>query len=742
MKENEELYDYSKYILVPQDNEDIKNLREAIETITEDLNNFVGEHKKDESQEIKDKVAEYDHLYDMLSGVQFVIDDFDPERIEIMLPERLDDELQELHNFKTYAEGGKGISNFRKFLDYVKTLENGDQLAADFVKGFKALNENQKLGMDIDKLMAENNISENEIEEERKKKEVQDGIGHLFQEEKQKEFADMAANRNPEGNNYKIVNTDDELDEEDRMKERSLNEILSEGSIELTIPTEGSIAADDDFVEKRFRHRDPEDQTVAFGFALEEMYGDMLGDLCAFREEFSRAQLDKEANFGGAPEGPEDYQNFTKSLNECIDAMANRHESGITMGEIARKYDDVLQRAQKYTVEHKPRFTSHKTEESAKRYEIMGKLVDKGTVSVNTFNRLSSELKSNAKDLGLKDLSIKDIKCGEFKDILVNEYAPDGLSKKHYQELSAIKNNYRDEAAIEFLEKKVMKNIKKLTKNFKWIKVDDYYNNKIRAGYETNYDLFPKSVYNGYEYAAAYKIKCYLDKLKRTDNTSLDDLKDLVEKTSDPKRFTKEIGELSENETFKETMRLSPVNGLGYWQDAEEKAKNVGETTRERIESIENGTVQFPDPDKPINARLVANFLVGYLSAHPKDQEANKIYYLFSAFDSEELANSAARKAEKDIMDYLQKPNGLMSKIQGKTRAEITDILPLIKDPKLLDKAAEIQLKAAKETFKNNKKDFKLNEENKMIRRYGDKNGPQEVKKNSEPKKSDGPKMG
>ena len=703
MKENEELYDYSKYIRVPQDNEDINNLRESIDFITDEMNKFVEDHSKDESPEIKDKVAEYDKISNMILGVQLLIEDFDPERIEDLTNQRLDDELQDLKNFKEFAEGGKGISNFRKFLDYVKTLENGEQLADNFIKGFKALNDNQKLGMNIDKLMADNymlsaeevrNI-EREKEEEKKKKAEQDAIGHVMHENKLEEYEEQAKN-----DGYVVVNHDDDnMDDipgEPEEEIEDLNERLAKGSVDFLAEAENPDRIMDNKVAGDYNSLPEWDKVAVMGFGLDGLYENMLEDLLAFKEAFSDAQIIKGANFkkGVAPEGPEDYQEFAKSLNDCIKAFAGRNNNGMTMVELGRKYNDVLQRGQKYRHEHKPRFRSHRSEETAKIYDIMGNFVDKGTVYVNAFNGLSESMNDKIKKLnnvakkrGIKgkEIDLKTIKCSDLQDYLMKNIAENEdnveLDEEYYKKISNVRNATKDKEIRKLYEDKVYKNLKKNTTSFKTLRIDDY-RDRLQAkaiSNDNNLLLLDNGVHTAYDLAEAYLVKKYIDKANRK-SLSIKEMDNMVKETN-LKAFNKSISELSLNPVFKECLRMSPSYSLVHWSDVEARVSSAKKTHNALLNKFKRGEVS--QPDKEISASVVASIVVMMGHGNPKFDEAFQNAEMMRSFNIDgEVVKKHSQDGISAIADALNQPNGFMSKIQGKTFSDVAEVIKMIEDEK------------------------------------------------------------
>ena len=638
MKEVEEL----NYITVPRDDEALENMYNSLDRFTEKFGN---------NKELVDKI------YDLQNGM----DDLDVDVADTKTDERLEESTNEIKNFYQYIQVG---DNFKKFIDQVKTMDDGEQEAENIINGLIFLSKNQKIKIDINGLLSndfeiidENALAENKADEPEDEEE----------KEKKKEIPQKR---------YDF----DEIN--------SIYSNITVGHTNLSAPTEKELVADVK-TERLMRDASLQEEAIAYSFAMDDMLDEMKADLIAFRYEFASAQKNKEANFGGAAEGPKDYQRFTQSLNECIDALQRRKQSGITMGELAEKYNKMMNLGQKYQIEHKPKFRSHRTPESAKRYEIMGRFNDKGIASVNAFNKMYNELKEDMGELGEKNLSIKDIKCSEFKSTIFSKCDGDEDILDEYKSLSAIKNNIRDEKIRERLEKKILNNIKRLNSNFSGLKIDEYFEDK-RPGIYKNNSFLKDSVFTAWDYAQAYVTKEIIDRVN--DASSIEELNRIFEETKNKTKFDQKVQDLSANPAFQATTKLSKDYSFSIWQSAQEK----------KVQSLDEMEGKFIDyvnkveknPNGAVDSRFVSNLLLGLMIKHPLFQKSSDISNIFAGFKHDNYSGLASKKGAKALQKYVENNKDLLARCQKMTRANVKQMLIMLDDPKIIDNAAKIMYKA------------------------------------------------
>lgn len=641
MKEAEEF----RFITIPKEDPAVRNMYDSLSKFT-------------------DKFSDNNELVDMIYDFQNAIDDLDEEVADGFTDDRLKECTKNINDFYQYIQTK---DNLKKFLDLVKTMDDGEKDAENIIIGLQFLSNNQKLNANIK--MPDNNDFE-----------IIDDIP-LFDDysDEPEPIEEIKEEKKPQ--------IDNEAD-----RKESIYENLTTGSTDLNIPTEGSLAAD----EKTYgllKNASFEDEAIAYSFAMDDMLDEMASDLLAFRNEFSNAQKNKEANFGSAAEGPKDYQEFTKSLNDCIDALLYRKNNDLTMGQIAEKYNKMLDQSKKYQTEHKPKYRSHRTPESAKRYEIMSRFNDKGIATVNAFNQMYNELKSDIAELGGNEASVKDIKCKEFKSTIISKFSGSKEFIDDYKQLAAIKNNIRDEKTIELMQNKILKNLKKLNHNFTGLKIDDYFKDKRDEYYKSNKVLLKNSVYSTWDYAQAYITRDYLDRI--SDDPSIDDLKKIYKETLDNDKFISKINDLSLNPTFKATVGLSKGDSLPIWSIVQKRVKESVEYYNDKFDEYIDKVVVGKYAHEKVNSRSVANLLLGLAVKNPSGQKSLELNAVFSSFKYDSYVKLAVNRGTNALIKYVENNKELMDKLKDKTQAEVKDVLKIIDNSKFINDAGKILYKAS-----------------------------------------------
>ena len=128
--------------------------------------------------------------------------------------------------------------------------------------------------------------------------------------------------------------------------------------------------------------------------AFTNLFEDLSTDLKGVLEGFRNAQVNKDANFveGAGTEGPKDYRNIIKSIQEVVSIIDNETKN-VPVDQLVKKTQNMFKFLAKYEKEHKPNIRGHRSVESAKRYEIISKFNEIRTPFVQMVNVIGTETK-------------------------------------------------------------------------------------------------------------------------------------------------------------------------------------------------------------------------------------------------------------------------------------------------------------------------------------------------------------
>ena len=194
MKEAEEF----RFITIPKEDPAVRNMYDSLSKFT-------------------DKFSDNNELVDMIYDFQNAIDDLDEEVADGFTDDRLKECTKNINDFYQYIQTK---DNLKKFLDLVKTMDDGEKDAENIIIGLQFLSNNQKLNANIK--MPDNNDFE-----------IIDDIP-LFDDysDEPEPIEEIKEEKKPQ--------IDNEAD-----RKESIYENLTTGSTDLNIPTEGSLAADE-----------------------------------------------------------------------------------------------------------------------------------------------------------------------------------------------------------------------------------------------------------------------------------------------------------------------------------------------------------------------------------------------------------------------------------------------------------------------------------------------------------------
>ncbi|MCR5586129.1 MAG: hypothetical protein K6F77_01175 [Lachnospiraceae bacterium] len=437
---------------------------------------------------------------------------------------------------------------------------------------------------------------------------------------------------------------------------------------------------------------------ISNGFALDYIFDDFGQDMNEFISEFQFAQVNKEANIAGSEytEGPKDYKEILALLNDCSNTIAKRKENDTTYGQIGQKMDVLMAKVFNYVKSHKPVFTSHKTPESAKRYELMKKLLDRGRVYISSINDTKKKFAVGVKENNVP-FSLIDLKCSDLSSKLKSTFGSgfddDGMKQRAaYGRIGADIIENKSSGAV--YRKDVMRMIKVNTKDSIALKIDDYYDNKTL-------DILKTNKVSSYDFAVAYYCKKDINTISSYTGTDRDMLKyfnkklEETRKNSEPEIFREKVSKLSASPGFRYVCKYDRVNTLNKIAQIDSRYDKLYRVAEGDINLLINNPDKYYQNNKKsmrsktFDEYLIRNIATELITMDSSNMDILSNLSVFGMFGAKKHAEGCATEYVKAVGDFIKNDKELLKEIKGKPLTEAPKLIEMLKDPKRYKKLVE-----------------------------------------------------
>ena len=555
-------------------------------------------------------------------------------------------------------------------------------------------------------------VTEAEYNELEKKKKEQDIYGyHYIKEQEQKHFEEGLGNVSPKKDEYlKSSLEDDDLFEGEEVEaEESVYTRYGKNSIGLTITPETNVS--DAHLIDVYGNQSSSSKTIINGYSVEVGFNELHNDMVDTLGRLHRTSMGSD---GKEKALPDDFNEIAKAMEEYSHLYQNRETNGITLEELGRKYDNVMNMTQKYLVEHKPRVKGHRSLESSENYMTLKAFYEKGKIGVNTVNTMVKDInkamREDAKNNGkLEDnISIKDIKMSELGDTIREINSPGSQNfTQNYINIAKVRfGNQRNHEEINLYKKRVLNNLKIASQKDKALDVEGY----LKSG-----RLYNSNNIGPHAFAMGYASKHYLDKL-RDRNVSLDDVKLMYKQTSS-KQFTKYVDNLAQNPAFQGAVFADPTH-FGKWDLVQRRTNEILAGNREDLKKNFNkrGAEYAREGIKNITPEVAVNLMMGLVMNSPKNRGFVESIAAQEVFDCPFGGNRTYAALQEKMSKALSDKNGVLKDYLGKPLSEIPKMVEFLNSDKVMNSVSKV---ADKEAYNGMKASAKYMRENNSLRQQG-----------------------
>ena len=586
----------------------------------------------------------------------------------------------------------------------------------------ESLNENSIENLNEEELSSEESLlTESEIDDAVKKKREDDIYGIHYQkeqEEKHREEGIGALGTQP----YDISGffSDAEDDEAEPEPEEELNEKYGKDSIGLTITSEIDIS--DDHLHGVFDNQSPESKLIINGYAMEvgfnELHNDMSETMSQLLENSGKVQGVVRGNTMGRSsvaddiDGPDDFKEIVKAMDEYSDLYNKREINGVTLEQLGRKYDNLMNMTQKYLKDHKPRIRGHRSAQSEANYKTLQRFLEKGKIGVNTINTLGREINASIKkDMANESgegISLKDMKLSELGSTLINRFSPGSEEfTKNYIDIAKVKmGNQRTHEEINLNKRRVLNNLKAASKGDNSVDFEGYFKTgRLLKGAE------PKA----HACAVGYMSKSFLDGL-RDENTSLADLK-TMQRQLRSNQFARQVEGLSKNPVFQGAV-YADAGSFGRWGMVQNRTSEIIKANRNDLKKLYNKTSSDYNREgtMSINSDVAVNFMMGLVIENPKCRQFVESIAAQEAFDCPFGGNRTYASLQEKLSKLFENPNGILKNFIGKPLNNIPQLVEYLNSDEVMN---EIAKQAKREAYLGMKASAKNMKRNVLLRRHG-----------------------
>lgn len=497
-------------------------------------------------------------------------------------------------------------------------------------------NAGEEIDLGEDKIVDINNMSLDDLANEKEEDEVTDENDPLGMTKKDKGFVynpelgvytyHRVAKPGPEWSKHEIVDLNG-LDSSEANKKRE----------EINFNVDGMPA-------------DAEKSVVLYGM-MEGWRNKMIQDLDKFRELLEDTQNNPGANFGNRnQEGPDDYKRLTLAVKECRDKLEDKDA---TLGSIISAFTNLKSREDTYVSKHTPRFIGHRTEQTAQRFKIVQSMSELTKVHNTLLKDTAAKLKANVavveqdkianlyKNTDLMNMTLAGIKdrVSLGPDAIVDDFSEHELEDDRAKLLTQL-----GIAAMESHKAKAEK--KMLTDRF--VRKTGLDSKQKRDDFDP-YD----NVRNLEQCAKNYLANKYLERLDKTD-MPVEEVIDLNERIRE-KPFKHELESLCGDKYFLMIVRRNPDNWVEKWTKVDEEAEEYKETVNEKVERY-SGDIGVELLTNKISSALHPEMSIEEMAADPEDLEERLKIAKTKPTIRERLINSHAILGKHLLNLALKKP--------------------------------------------------------------------------------------
>ncbi len=555
-------------------------------------------------------------------------------------------------------------------------------------------------------------VTEAEYNELEKKKKEQDIYGyHYIKEQEQKHFEEGLGNVPPKKDEYlKSSLEDDDLFEGEEVEaEESVYTRYGKNSIGLTITPETNVS--DAHLRDVYGNQSSSSKTIINGYSVEVGFNELHNDMVDTLGRLHRTSMGSD---GKEKALPDDFNEIAKAMEEYSHLYQNRETNGITLEELGRKYDNVMNMTRKYLVEHKPRVKGHRSLESSENYMTLKAFYEKGKIGVNTVNTMVKDInkamREDAKNNGNPEdsISIKDIKMSELGDTIREINSPGSQNfRQDYINIAKVRfGNQRNHEEVNIFKKRIMNNLKNASMNDSALDVEEY----LKTG-----RLYNSKNVNPHAYAMGYASKHYLDKLKDR-NVSLDELKLMYRQTSS-KQFTRYVDNLSKNPAFQGAVFADPDH-FGKWDMVQRRTNEILAGNREDLRrNFNRSAADYARQGiNYITPEVAVDFMMGLAMNSPKNRAFVESIAAQEVFDCPFGGNRTYAALQERMSKVLSDKNGLLKDYLGRPLSEIPRMVEFLNSDKVMNPVSKV---ANKEAYQGMKASAKYMKENNTLRQQG-----------------------
>ena len=548
-------------------------------------------------------------------------------------------------------------------------------------------------------------VSEAEYDELEKKKKEQDIYGlHYLKEQEERHFEEGLGDMPPKKDDkLRPVDDDEDLDG-DEFEEESIYTRYGKNSIGLTITAETNVS--DTHLHDVYGNQSSSSKTIINGYAVEVGFNELHNDMV---NTMGRLHTTSVGNDGKEKPLPDDIKEIMKAMDEYSDLYRNRETNGITLEELGKKYDSVMNMTQQYLIEHKPRVKGHRSLESSENYMTLKAFYEKGKIGVNTVNTMVKDINKAMREDAAKSgnpedsISIKDIKMSELGDTIREINSPDSENfRQDYINIAKVRfGNQRNHEEVNIFKKRVLNNLKNASQKDKALDVEGY----LKTG-----RLYNSKSINPHAYAMGYASKHYLDKL-RDRNVTVDELKLMYRQTSS-KQFTRYVDLLAKNPAFQGAVFADPAH-FGKWDQVQRRTNEILAGNREDLKKNFNKSAAdyAREGITSITPDVAVDLMMGLIMNSPKNRAFVESIAAQEVFDCPFGGNRTYAALQEKMSKALSDKNGVLKDYLGKHLSEIPRMVEFLNSDKVMNSVSKISNKEAYQGMKASAKYMKANNE-------------------------------
>ncbi|MCR4716518.1 MAG: hypothetical protein K5656_04985 [Lachnospiraceae bacterium] len=396
-----------------------------------------------------------------------------------------------------------------------------------------------------------------------------------------------------------------------------------------------------------------------------------------FQLRFMMSQKNPKANTDdpSLTEGPKDYVSIMTKINSLIKDMNGVKSNNLTIENFCDKFNDIVKDTQKYLKKHYPRFRGHRSEESAKRYEVMQSFMASCQVQSDSFNTVMSEMAGHMKEAELTNIDIKKINCNDLRlkgagiAAVKNGIVNSDININDFYKRAAIAENERySEERYQALINRVKKVLLKATNN------DPTIAKFLESGDIS--DLVPKKYLEPDFKKAAM---CYVVYTEFTKITNMHNKGELTEIPLSCRvaNIEAEINKLSINPVFRANYRVNTQAAITNYKEMVREGKDLLDYSEKHLNSIKTPKFvnAYTRTYTAINDKFINVMLTNLILADPNNNQQRECAMFLR--NSDKVDREANNKSIKTMIEYVAKM-GFGKEFIGKTFDNTADLVKVL----------------------------------------------------------------